>query len=101
MIVEPVVEHRLTFDGIQQPVLRARIMLSALFLVILLSLTTASPVVANQFDELLPGNPALIVQQRQHYLSARDALRRGHMVNFRKYRDRLHGYPLTAYLDYY
>ena len=86
MIAETVVEHRLTFDRVSLPVLGARVMLSSLFLVILLSLTTASPVVANQFDELLPGNPALIVQQRQHYLSARDALRRGHMVNFRKYR---------------
>lgn len=39
--------------------------------------------------------------QRQHYLAARDALRRGHLTQYRKYRDRLHGYPLTAYLDFY
>jgi len=43
----------------------------------------------------------LVEQQRQHYQQARDTLRKRQMVNYRKYRDRLHGYPLAAYLDYY
>jgi len=34
-------------------------------------------------------------------LQARDTLRKRQMVNYRKHRDRLHGYPLAAYLDYY
>ncbi len=53
------------------------------------------------YNLLTSTNPAMLVQQRQHYLSAREALRRGQMVNYRKYRDRLHGYPLAAYLDFF
>jgi len=49
----------------------------------------------------IPTNPALILQQRQHYLSAKEALRRGQKVNYRKYRDRLHGYALADYLDFF
>ena len=100
MIAEPVAEHKLTLDSASPPALGIRAVLTLLMLVSSISLTSPS-LATSQLDELLPGNPALIVQQRQHYLSARDALRRGHMVNYRKYRDRLHGYPLTAYLDYY
>jgi soluble lytic murein transglycosylase len=55
--------------------------------------------------QLLSNNPAgattLLDEQRKHYLRARQALRQGHMVTFRKHRDRLHGYSLKIYLDYY
>ena len=87
---------------------QAKIIYSALLLVITLSLCS-SPIDA-QAASLLPAElpsalrtpqEKLIKQQRQHYLQARDALRRGHMVNYRKYRDRLYGYPLASHLDYY
>lgn len=53
------------------------------------------------YRDYITTNPALLDQHRRHYLSAREALRRGQMVNYRKYRDRLHGYALTPYLDFF
>jgi len=53
------------------------------------------------YRDYISTNPALLDQHRRHYLSAREALRRGQMVNYRKYRDRLHGYVLTPYLDFF
>lgn len=40
-------------------------------------------------------------QQRQHYLSARDALQKGQLKSYKKHRDQLLNYPLTPYLDYF
>ncbi len=44
---------------------------------------------------------ANLQEQRQHYLAAREALRQGQLSRFKQIRQRLHGYPLTPYLDYY
>jgi peptidoglycan lytic transglycosylase len=55
---------------------------------------------ADTSTALISPLPSLVQQQRQNYQTAQQALKRGHFKTYRKYRERLHGYPLTPYLDY-
>lgn len=81
-----------------QTYLKARITLSAVMLSLCLAVSAVSQ--ADTSAALISPLPSLLQQQRQHYTRAEEALKRGHFKTYRKYRQRLHGYPLTPYLDY-
>ncbi|MYM62118.1 transglycosylase SLT domain-containing protein [Pseudomaricurvus sp. HS19] len=70
----------------------------------LLICTTLLATPLAQAGNLLPAaddSHDLLNSQRQIYLEAREAQRHGQRQKYRQLRERLHGYPLTAYLDYY
>lgn len=78
------------------------LILSVLCLCVLSSISSADQFISSELPSALRIPQEQLAQQhRKHYQQARDALRKRQMVNYRKYRDRLHGYPLAVYLDYY
>jgi len=76
--------------------------LGVICLCLLSGMNSASQLIGTELPSaLLIPQEKLLQQQRQHYRQARDTLRKRQMINYRKHRDRLHGYPLAVHLDYY
>ncbi len=94
---------RVTATTVSSPALRAR----ALAAVCLAFLTFAGlglpgdRALAEGLPSLGSAKTSQLEQQRQFYLAARNALQLKQYTVYQQYRDRLHGYPLSPYLDYY
>lgn len=75
----------------------------ALAACVMLGAWAGTGVAGSQASSITP--PAVVSdtlkQQREDYQKAEAALRQGQMTTYRAHRDRLNGYPLTVYLDYY